>query len=71
VRFSGCSSASRLLLRALAGLAFFVTLGLQVLAIGRTLRELVHDDVVGCLMMSLLALVLSLTLPIFWTLSRR
>lgn len=48
-----------------------MTLGLQVLAIGRTLRELVHDDVVGCLMMSLLALVLSLTLPIFWTLSRR
>ncbi len=57
--------------RAVAGLAFVTALALQLMTIGRTFRGLVQNDITGCLLYTLLAAGLSLTLPVFWTLSRR
>lgn len=57
--------------RAIAGLAFLIALGMQIMTIGRTFRGLVQNDVAGCLLYTALAVGLSLTLPVFWTLSHR
>lgn len=69
VRFHGTATTAPI--RAAAGLAFITALALQLLTIGCTFRGLVQDDISGCLLYTLLAAGLSLTLPVFWTLSRR